>query len=76
MNFKTEKILAEVSTNYITAKRLTLTSWNGYHAKLDLRLWSLNQSEPKPEKGITLTDEEARVLAEALNTYLAEEVQT
>ena len=57
-----EKTLAEIGN-----KRLMLTSWNGNPAKLDFRRLD---DEGKPLKGMTLTDEEARELAEALTAYL------
>ena len=57
-----ERTLAEIGN-----KRLTLTRWNGNPAKLDFRRWD---DDGKPLKGMTLTDEEARELAEALTAYL------
>lgn len=69
---KIEKTIAEISSTGSTAKRLTLTSWNGNPAKLDLRVWRTDEDPPKPAKGITLTDEEAQALADALQGYLNE----
>lgn len=70
IDFRTEKQLAEISSTGSSAKRLTVTSWNGNPAKLDLRIWRTDEEPAKPGKGITLTDEEAKTLAAALNAYL------
>ena len=45
-------------------KRLTLISWNGGEPKYDVRPWSPDGE--KMGKGITLTEEEAKKLAELL----------
>lgn len=71
MKCTTERVLAELSTTATSAKRLTLTGWNGKPAKLDLRVWRTDENELKAGKGITLTDAEARTLANALEDYLA-----
>ena len=70
IDFRTEKQVAEISSTGSSAKRLTVTSWNGNPAKLDLRIWRTDEEPAKPGKGITLTDEEAKTLAAALNAYL------
>ena len=70
IDFRTEKQLAEISSTGSSAKRLTVTSWNGNPEKLDLRIWRTDEEPAKPGKGITLTDEEAKTLAAALNAYL------
>ena len=49
-------------------KELNLVSWNGRDAKLDLRTWAMNHG--RAYKGVTLTDQEARDLYEALGDYL------
>lgn len=46
-------------------KELTLTSWNGRAAKLEIRDW--NEDYTKCGKGLTFTDEEARALKALLN---------
>lgn len=38
MQYEVKKTIAEISSTGSTAKRLTLTSWNGNPAKLDLRI--------------------------------------
>lgn len=72
IKYQTERLIAEISSTGSSAKRLTVTSWNGNPAKLDLRIWRTDEPEPKPGKGITLTDAEAKALVAALNSYLAE----
>lgn len=69
---KVQKVLAELSSTDKSAKRLTLTSWNGSPAKLDLRVWLSEDGEEHPAKGMTLTDEEATTLYLALTEYLGE----
>lgn len=67
ITYNTEQTLAILSSTGTSEKRLTLTSWNGNPAKLDLRIWRTD--EEKPAKGVTLTDEEARTLYDALSRY-------
>ena len=45
-------------------KELNYVSWNGHDAKLDIRQWW--PEHEKCGKGITLTEEEGRILMEAL----------
>lgn len=71
IEYRIERQLSEISSTGSSAKRLTLTSWNGNPSKLDLRIWRTDEPEPKPGKGITLTDAEAKTLAAALNGYLS-----
>ena len=71
ITFEIERTLAEISSSGSTAKRLTLTSWNGDPAKLDLRVWRTGEEPPQPGRGLTLTDTEAAALAVALNAYLS-----
>lgn len=63
VTWELKEVLAEIGGN----KRLTLTSWNNAAPKLDLRKW---QEDGKPGRGMTLTDEEAQALLEALTAYL------
>ncbi|NLL81081.1 MAG: hypothetical protein GX231_02090 [Tissierellia bacterium] len=63
----TEKV-AVLSENGAWTKELNKVSWNDRPAKFDLRDW--NHEEGKMRKGITLSDEEAEVLKEALNKVL------
>lgn len=68
--FEIEERLAELSSTGGTAKLLTLTSWNNKPAKLDLRTWYTKDGIEQPSKGMTLTDAEARALADAIYLYL------
>ena len=61
--FEITERIAEISRNaggYTL--ELNRVAYNGYPAKLDLRKWKDGQ----PLKGITLSDDEARSLLEAL----------
>ena len=49
-------------------KEFNLVSWNGADSKYDIRDWSPDHE--KMGKGITLTEEEARVLYESLGNAL------
>lgn len=71
MQYKVEKTIAEISSAGSTAKRLTLTSWNGNPAKLDLRIWRTDgKGDSQPGKGVTLTEDEAAAVAAAISDYL------
>ncbi len=65
------KELCKLSQQGGKEKLLCLVSWNGRPKKLDIRLWldDKEQEELSPGKGITLTDEEARLLLSALQEY-------
>jgi hypothetical protein len=65
-NFKVEKVLGAISNpdNQGWSKELTLVSWNGGKATFDVRKWSPDHTEMS--KGITLTLEEAKELAELI----------
>lgn len=52
------------------SKQVNLISWNGGTAKIDIRGWN---PEGKPQKGIVLTEEEARNLQEVLEDYFSKE---
>lgn len=63
----TEKI-AVLSERGVWTKELNKVSWNERPAKFDLRDW--NHEEGRMGKGITLTDDEAKELLEALKGAL------
>lgn len=63
----TEKI-AVLSERGTWSKEINKVSWNDRPAKFDIREW--NHEEGKMGKGVTLTDEEAKVLLEALGREL------
>lgn len=69
---KIERTIAEISRTDRGIKRLTLTSWNGNPAKLDLRIWVIDEAgQEKPGRGITLSEAEALTLAAELQAYFA-----
>lgn len=61
----TEKI-AVLSEKGMWTKELNMVSWNERPPKYDIRDW--NHEEGKMRKGITLSDEEAKILKEALDS--------
>lgn len=63
----TEKI-AVLSDRGAWSKEINKVSWNDRPAKFDIRDW--NHDEGKMGKGVTLTEEEARTLMEALQGVL------
>ena len=63
----TEKI-AVLSERGDLSKEINKVSWNDRPPKFDLRDW--NHEEGKMGKGVTLTEEEARTLMEALKEVL------
>jgi len=52
-------------------KEINLVSWNGTDAKYDIRSWQPGRE--KCGKGITLAEEEARALMDALKEVFGEE---
>ena len=59
--------VAVLSQSGDTTKELNRVSYNGSPAKYDLRSWRRADGEEKLLKGLTLTEDEARALKEALN---------
>ena len=60
----TERIAVISKNNAGYTLELNRVSYNGYPAKLDLRKWKDGQ----PLKGVTLSDDEARSLLDALQS--------
>jgi hypothetical protein len=59
-------VLSENAKGY--SKELNYISYNGAPKKLDIRTWSTDEDgEKRMGKGITLTNEEAAALRDALN---------
>ena len=55
------------------SKELNLVSYNGAEARIDIRSWQTTEDgERKMSKGITLSQEEAVKLRDALNQVLGE----
>ena len=64
----------EIATLDGGAKELRLVAWNDRPAKLDIRPWrETKDGEIRPGQGITLSDEEAKDLLEALQKYFDEQ---
>lgn len=57
------KVLSENSNGW--TKELNLVSWNGGKPKYDIRDWSPDKE--RMAKGITLTEEEMKILIETMN---------
>lgn len=66
-NYEIVEHIATLSQSGDTSKELNRVSYNGSPAKHDLRSWKRADGEEKLLKGLTLTDEEATALKEALN---------
>lgn len=66
-NYEIVEHIATLSQSGDTSKELNKVSYNGSPAKYDLRSWKRTDGEEKLLKGLTLTDEEATALKEALN---------
>lgn len=60
--------IAVLSQSGNTSKELNRVSYNGSPAKYDLRSWKRENGEERLLKGLTLTQEEAKALKEALDT--------
>ena len=55
------------------SKQLSIVSWNGNPAKYDLRTWHATEDgEPKPGKGLTMSEDEARELLAVLKAHFKE----
>ena len=66
-NYEIVELVAVLSQSGDTTKELNRISYNGQPAKYDLRSWRRADGEEKLLKGLTLTEDEARALKEALN---------
>ena len=66
-NYEIVEHIATLSQSGDTSKELNRVSYNGSPAKYDLRSWKRTDGEEKLLKGLTLTDEEATALKEALH---------
>lgn len=71
IQYEVKQTLAEISKTGSTAKRLTVTSWNGNPGKLDLRVWRTDaDGNQQPGKGVTMTEAEAAAVADAIKEFL------
>lgn len=66
--YEIKEHLATVSEKNGYTLELNLISFRGFPAKLDLRRW--NRTNDTMQKGVTLTDDEARGVLTALEQYL------
>lgn len=66
-NYEIVEKIAVLSQSGDTTKELNRVNYNGSPAKYDLRSWRRTNGEEKLLKGLTLTEEEARTLKDALN---------
>lgn len=72
ITFRMEMPIAVLSRNERGyTKEINLISWNGSDPKYDIRNW--HPGREKCGKGITLTEEEARVLMDALKEVFGDE---
>lgn len=66
-SYKIVERVATLSQSGETSKELNLVSYNGASPKWDIRSWRRTNGEEKLLKGLTLTQDEARALKQALN---------
>ena len=52
---------------------LRVVSWNGAEAKIDIRQWYEKDGTEQCGKGISLSNDEARALVDALTNYLEDD---
>lgn len=68
--FNIEQNIATLSDKDNITKEFNLIQYKDLkHTILDIRKWDNNNNDKKMLKGITLTDDEARKLKDALNEY-------
>lgn len=71
INYRIVKELGVLSKKDNLITELNLISYNDYKPKLDLRKWETKEDGTKfLQRGLTLTDAEAKELKKALDTYL------
>ena len=70
VNFRIVKPLGTLSYNGNITTELNVISYNNYKPKLDLRKWEQKGENKIMQRGLTLTDAEARELKKNLDAYL------
>lgn len=70
INYRVVREIAVLSNNDNITTELNLISYNNYKPKLDLRKWQQKGDNKLLQRGLTLTDEEALTLRDALTSYL------
>ena len=68
-NYEIKKRLGILGQNGDKTLELNLISYNGAKPKFDLRRWDRSGGGEKMLKGLTMTNEEAEALYEALTDY-------
>ena len=71
VNYRIVRPLGVLSEKDNVTTELNLISYNNYKPKLDLRKWETKEDGTKfLQRGLTLTDAEAKELKKALDDYL------
>ena len=71
INYRIVRPLGILSEKDNVTTELNLISYNNYKPKLDLRKWETKEDGTKfLQRGLTLTDAEAKELKKALDDYL------
>lgn len=70
INYRIVRPLEVLSEKDNITTELNLISYNEYKPKLDLRKWEKKGDNKILQRGLTLTDDEAKKLLEALKEYL------
>ena len=71
INYRIVRPLSVLSEKDNVTTELNLISYNNYKPKLDLRKWETKEDGTKfLQRGLTLTDAEAKELKKALDDYL------
>ena len=73
ISYRTISVLAVLGNNSGYTKELRVVSWNDGAPKLDLHEWNPNG---KCCRGMTLSDEEGRILLKGLTEYFEKEVNS
>lgn len=68
-NYEVKETLATLSNTETETTELRIVSYNNYKPKLDLHKWEIKDNKEKMLRGLTLTNEEAIRLLEALQKY-------
>lgn len=71
IDYRIVRPLGTIGTNGNITTELNLISYNNYRPKLDLRKWELKGDTKIMQRGLTLTNEEARNLKDALEEFLS-----
>lgn len=67
IRFDVVEHIATLSESSGATKELNRISYNGAAPKLDLRSWKVENNNKRMLKGLTLTNDEAKALRDALN---------